>query len=116
MERVYFLTKDTSLFTIIYDLRVLRSLLNWYAVSMPISEESMFKEIVKGKYYTLDPIKVEQAITPWTTAILAVHVFGYPCKLFGLFNTQKRTCCDEQHVLFKDILDIQFILQPIISP
>lgn len=56
MERVYFLTKDTSLFTIIYDLRVLRSLLNWYAVSMPISEESMFKEIVKGKYYTLDPI------------------------------------------------------------
>lgn len=56
MERVYFLTKDTTLFSIIYDLRVLRSLLNWYAVSMPISEEGMFKEIVKGKYYPLDPI------------------------------------------------------------
>lgn len=56
MERVYFLTKDTTLFSIIYDLRVLRSLLNWYAVSMPISEELMFKEIVKGKYYALDPI------------------------------------------------------------
>jgi hypothetical protein len=56
MERVYYLTKDTSTFTIIYDLRVLRSLLNWYAVSMPISEEGMFKEIVKGKYYPMDPI------------------------------------------------------------
>jgi hypothetical protein len=56
MERVYYLTKDTSLFTIIYDLRVLRSLLNWYAISMPISEEKMFKEIVKGKYYPMDPI------------------------------------------------------------
>jgi len=55
MERVYYLTKDTSLFSIIYDLRVLRSILNWYAVSMPISEESMFKEIVKGKYYPMDP-------------------------------------------------------------
>jgi len=56
MERVYYLIKDTSLFSIIYDLRVLRSLLNWYAVSMPVSEELMFKEIVKGKYYSLDPI------------------------------------------------------------
>jgi hypothetical protein len=56
MERVYYLIKDTSLFSIIYDLRVLRSLLNWYAVSMPVSEESMFKEIVKGKYYPMDPI------------------------------------------------------------
>lgn len=56
MERVYYLTKDTTLFTIIYDLRVLRSLLNWYAVSMPASEEMMFKEIVKGKYYPLDPV------------------------------------------------------------
>jgi hypothetical protein len=55
MERVYYLIKDTTLFSIIYDLRVLRSLLNWYAVSMPASEELMFKEIVKGKYYPLDP-------------------------------------------------------------
>jgi hypothetical protein len=54
MERVYYLIKDTSIFSIIYDLRVLRSLLNWYAVSMPITEEVMFKEIVKGKYYPMD--------------------------------------------------------------
>ena len=56
MERVYYLIKDTSLFSIIYDLRVLRSILNWYAVSMPASEELMFKEIIKGKYYPMDPI------------------------------------------------------------
>lgn len=55
MERVYYLTKDTSLFPIIFDLRVLRSVLNWYAVSMPASEELMFKEVVKGKYYPMDP-------------------------------------------------------------
>src|SRR3990172_610334 len=29
--------------------------------------------------FTLDPIKLEAAITPQTTAILPVHVYGYPC-------------------------------------
>lgn len=29
--------------------------------------------------YTIDPRKVEKAITPWTSAILAVHVYGHPC-------------------------------------
>ena len=36
---------------------------------------------IEPEYYTLDPEKVEDLITPWTTAILAVHVFGHPCKL-----------------------------------
>ena len=36
---------------------------------------------IEPDFYTLDPEKVEAAITPWTTAILAVHVFGYPCKV-----------------------------------
>ena len=31
--------------------------------------------------YTLDPDKAEELITPWTSAILAVHVFGRPCYL-----------------------------------
>lgn len=31
--------------------------------------------------FTLDPRKVEEAITPNTTAILPVHVYGYPCKI-----------------------------------
>lgn len=29
--------------------------------------------------FTLDPVKLEAAITPQTTAILPVHVYGYPC-------------------------------------
>jgi len=39
---------------------------------------------IEPDYYTLDPEKVEAAITPWTTAILAVHVFGYPCQVHAL--------------------------------
>jgi dTDP-4-amino-4,6-dideoxygalactose transaminase len=30
---------------------------------------------------TLDPAKIEAAITPQTTAILAVHVYGHPCNV-----------------------------------
>ena len=45
---------------------------------------------VEPDYYTLDPEKVEAAITPWTTAILAVHVFGYPCKLNALADIARR--------------------------
>ena len=35
---------------------------------------------IEPDYYTLDPAAVEAAITPRTTAILAVHVFGFPCR------------------------------------
>jgi len=45
---------------------------------------------IEPDYYTLDPEKVEAAITPWTTAILAVHVFGYPCKLNALADIAQR--------------------------
>lgn len=31
-------------------------------------------------YFNLDPIQVEKAITPNTSAILAVHVYGNPCQ------------------------------------
>ncbi len=45
---------------------------------------------IEPDYYTLDPGKVEAAITPWTTAILAVHVFGHPCKLNALADIARR--------------------------
>lgn len=45
---------------------------------------------IEPDYYTLDPEKVEAAITPWTTAILAVHVFGHPCKLNELADIARR--------------------------
>jgi len=45
---------------------------------------------IEPEYYTLDPEKVEAAITPWTTAILAVHVYGHPCKLNMLADIARR--------------------------
>jgi len=45
---------------------------------------------IERDYYTLDPEKVEAAITPWTTAILAVHIFGHPCKLNALADLARR--------------------------
>ena len=45
---------------------------------------------IEPDYYTLDPAKVEAAITPWTTAILAVHVFGYPCNVNALADIARR--------------------------
>lgn len=40
----------------------------------------VFADIEPG-CFTLDPEKIEAAITPQTTAILPVHVYGYPCKV-----------------------------------
>jgi dTDP-4-amino-4,6-dideoxygalactose transaminase len=45
---------------------------------------------IEPEYYTLDPEKVEAAITPRTTAILAVHVFGYPCHVNALAAIAQR--------------------------
>lgn len=36
---------------------------------------------IEPDYFTIDPGKIEAAITPQTTAILPVHVYGYPCKM-----------------------------------
>ncbi len=45
---------------------------------------------IEPEFYTLDPDKVEAAITPNTTAILAVHVYGHPCKLNALADIARR--------------------------
>lgn len=45
---------------------------------------------IEPDHYTLDPEKVEAAITQRTSAILAVHVFGYPCKLKELADIARR--------------------------
>ena len=39
---------------------------------------------IEPVHYCLDPERVEAAITPWTSAILAVHVYGQPCDLESL--------------------------------
>lgn len=40
--------------------------------------------------FCIDPVKVEAAITPDTKAILAVHVFGYPCDVDALQDIATR--------------------------
>ncbi len=45
---------------------------------------------IEPDYYTIDPKKVEAAITPWTSAILAVHVYGHPCRLQALADIARR--------------------------
>lgn len=45
---------------------------------------------IEPEYYTIDPDQVEAAITPFTTAILAVHVYGHPCKLEALADIARR--------------------------
>ena len=45
---------------------------------------------IEPDYYTLDPAAVEASITPWTTAILAVHVYGFPCNLNALADIARR--------------------------
>jgi len=45
---------------------------------------------IEPDYYTIAPEAVEAAITPWTTAILAVHVYGYPCQLDALADIARR--------------------------
>lgn len=36
---------------------------------------------IESDYFTLDPEKIEAAITPQTTALMPVHVYGNPCRL-----------------------------------
>lgn len=45
---------------------------------------------IESDTFTIDPDKVEALITPWTTAILAVHVFGRPCKIDALADIAHR--------------------------
>lgn len=51
--------------------------------------EPVFVDI-DPKTFCIDPKMVEAAITPRTRAILAVHVFGYPCDVDALSDIAKR--------------------------
>ena len=45
---------------------------------------------VDPDYLTIDETKIEQAITPSTTAILATHVFGNPCNVIAIDTIAKK--------------------------
>ncbi|KOP36603.1 DegT/DnrJ/EryC1/StrS family aminotransferase [Flavobacterium sp. WLB] len=45
---------------------------------------------INQDYLTIDETKIEAAITPKTTAILATHVFGNPCDVIAIENIAKK--------------------------
>ena len=45
---------------------------------------------IEPDYFSLDPERVEALITPRTAAILAVHVYGFPCRLAALASVAER--------------------------
>jgi dTDP-4-amino-4,6-dideoxygalactose transaminase len=45
---------------------------------------------INPEYLTIDETKIEAAITPKTTAILATHVFGNPCNIEAIENIAKK--------------------------
>lgn len=44
---------------------------------------------IEEDYYTIDPAKVREAITPKTRAIIAVHIYGQPCDMDALLTIAK---------------------------
>lgn len=45
---------------------------------------------IDSKTLNIDPAKIEAAITPRTTAILAVHCYGHPCDVKAIHNIADR--------------------------
>jgi dTDP-4-amino-4,6-dideoxygalactose transaminase len=45
---------------------------------------------INPEYLTIDEAKIEEAITPKTTAILATHVFGNPCNIEAIESVAKK--------------------------
>jgi len=52
---------------------------------------------IDPNYLTIDETKIEAAITPRTTAILAVHVFGNPCNIEAIEKIAKK---HKLHVIY----------------
>ena len=45
---------------------------------------------VDSKYYTIDPAKIEEQITPRTRAIMPVHIGGQPCDMQPILDISKK--------------------------
>jgi dTDP-4-amino-4,6-dideoxygalactose transaminase len=57
--------------------------LNWNSIKPVFCD-------IEHEYYTLNPEKIEAAITPETTAILPVHVYGNPCNVDEIQHLAER--------------------------
>ena len=58
------------------------AILHWNAIPV-------FADIDKNTF-NIDPISVEKNITPYTKAILAIDIFGYPCDMIALSKIAKK--------------------------
>ena len=45
---------------------------------------------IESQTFNIDPDRIESLITPYTTAILPVHVFGYPCNITAIEEIANR--------------------------
>jgi dTDP-4-amino-4,6-dideoxygalactose transaminase len=45
---------------------------------------------IESQSFNIDPDRIESLITPYTTAILPVHVFGYPCDIEAIETIARR--------------------------
>ena len=45
---------------------------------------------IESQSFNIDPDRIESLITPYTTAILPVHVFGHPCDIEAIETIAKR--------------------------
>jgi perosamine synthetase len=66
--------------------------INWIASAAPITylgAKPVLVDVLPDSW-CLDPVKVEEAITPKTKAILAVHLYGNLCELGTLLGIGKR--------------------------
>ena len=66
--------------------------INWIAVAAPVhhlSAKPVFVDVLSDTW-CIDPAKVEEAITPRTKAIIAVHLYGNLCDMDALNAIGKR--------------------------
>jgi dTDP-4-amino-4,6-dideoxygalactose transaminase len=45
---------------------------------------------IDSKTYNIDPLRIEERITPYTTGIIGVHLWGRPCDVIALTEIAKR--------------------------
>jgi len=64
---------------------------------------------IEENYFTLDPLKIEAAITPRTKAIIPVHLYGQPCDMGPILEIAQRhnlivieDCAQAHGALYKD--------------
>jgi perosamine synthetase len=77
---------------ITYDDEVILADINWIASAAPITylrAKPVFIDILPDTW-CIDPLKIEQAITPKTKAIVAVHLYGNLCDMDAIMEIAKK--------------------------